>query len=147
MTKTKLKPYLGYNKKNIYNERPDTILIFALCKKHAEIICCIEAPWEWDNIRDVRVELIENQPWIYDNADEENLKNDFSHVIQSDNVITCNNCHTWGHKEPYIICPHPDTDGKVCRDCCDACDFSDFDVEKKELFCNYQIGLKGDEKE
>lgn len=102
---TKLKPYMGYSRAGGSEE--GACLIFAHNGKEAKKLAFEELKGWFDEQEwiDVAVNRLKGE-WLYQEADQENLKNNFPHVV--DNPMTCKKCETWGH-ETYI-------DG-VCEDC------------------------------
>lgn len=102
---TKLKPYIGYSRSGGSEE--GACLIFANNCKEAKKLAFEEFKGWFDEQEwiDVAVNKLKGE-WLYKEANQENLKNNFPHVV--DNPVTCKKCETWGH-ETYI-------DG-ICEDC------------------------------
>ena len=107
MVDTKLKPYMGFS--GFMGKQEGACLIFAFtARKARKYAWFILRDWmlvdEWI---DVRATLMRNKDFIYATGNQEKLKNNIPHVI--DSPKTCNSCELWGNEL--------DEESGLCEDC------------------------------
>lgn len=90
----KLKAYMGYSRSAGPEE--GAILIFAHNAREAKLIGwnVLESIGICEEWIDIGINLIRNEPWLFEEANQEKLSADVSHVI--DNPKICKNCEKWG---------------------------------------------------
>lgn len=116
---TKLKPYMGYSRGGGSEE--GAVLIFAHTAREAKKLAFEELKGWCDDQEwiDVAVKRLKGE-WLYAETDQEKLKNNIPHVI--DSPTGCRRCELWGVKL---------NEKGICEDCLELEeDFNKNDLEK-----------------
>jgi len=104
---TKLKPYMVYDRH--WGSEEGACLVFHFTSRQARYLGfrLVTRHWYAHDYIDVGASLIKNStPWIYTVGNQEKLKANEPHVIESPD--TCRECYMWGN---------PIDDNDVCEEC------------------------------
>ncbi len=92
--KKNLKPYMGYSKEA--GSENGACLVFAHTKTEAKKLAFTILK-NWDDAQewiDVKVKWLKDEDYLYDQANQEKLRNGIAHVIES--PTCCDSCNLWG---------------------------------------------------